>query len=108
MTLAITVVAAAVAVTLWARSTRARELRVGVLCYLFGGASLMWSVDLVAALAEGGPAALAPAPAEALDDALLGLAVVALGLGIWLASLLVARLRGPRLGAPEALARRAR
>ena len=94
MTLAISAVAAAVSLALWLRSPRARELRVGVLCYLFGGASLMWSVDVVAALAEGGPAALVPTPASALDDALLGLAVVALGLGVWLASLLLSRLRG--------------
>lgn len=99
MTLAITAVAAAVSVALWLRSARARELRVGVLCYLFGGASLMWSVDVVAALAEGGPAALVPTPATALDDAVLGLAAVALGLGIWLVVLLASRLGSRPRGA---------
>ena len=54
MTLLITVLAAVAATIVWYNSERARALKVGVLCYLYWGASIMWFVDAVFEYAELG------------------------------------------------------
>ena len=89
MTLLIAVLCAVAATLVWYLSPAARALRVGLLCWMFWGASLMWLVDAVFAYAELGPACFTPAPAELLDGLFLGLSVAALALVIWLAALLI-------------------
>ena len=64
-------------------------MKVGALCWMYWGASLMWLVDAIFEYAELGAEYFAPAPVDMLNDFYLGLSVVALGLIIWLVILLV-------------------
>jgi hypothetical protein len=89
MTLLITVFAAVIATVVWYVNGKARELKVGILCYLYWGASLMWLVDAVFEYAELGAEYFTPAPLDMLNDAFLGFSAAALGLVIWLAYLLI-------------------
>lgn len=89
MTLLITVFAAVIATVVWYRCEERRELRLGVLCWLFWGASLMWLADAIFEYAELGAAYFTPAGADMLNDTFLGLSVAALALVIWVAVLLI-------------------
>ena len=89
MTLLTTVFAAIICTVIWYKSAPKSEMKVGILCWLFWGASLMWLVDAVFEYAELGAEFFTPAPADMLNDLYLGLSVVALGLIIWLVILLV-------------------
>lgn len=89
MTLLTTVFAAIICTVIWYKNAPKSEMMVGVLCWLYWGASLMWFVDAVFEYAELRDAYFTPAPADMLGDFYLGLSVVALGLIIWLVILLV-------------------
>ena len=89
MTLLTAVFAAVISTALWYRAAPRDEMRIGTLCWLFWGASLMWLADAVFEYRELGAAYFAPAPADLLNDLFLGLSVVALGLVIWIVSLLI-------------------
>jgi hypothetical protein len=56
---------------------------------MFWGASLMWFVDAIFEYAELKAEYFTPAAEDMLNDLFLGLSVVALGLVIWLAVLLI-------------------
>ena len=88
MTLLITVFAAVFVTVKW-YFRKDDSMRLGILCFMYWGASLMWLVDAVFEYAELGADYFAPAPADMLNDAFLGVSVVALGLVIWLVRLLV-------------------
>jgi hypothetical protein len=47
MTLLITLYAAVIVTLVWYSSEKARELKIGVLCYMFWGASIMWMADAI-------------------------------------------------------------
>lgn len=94
MTLLITVFAAVIATTVWYKGMPENEMRTGILCWLYWGASIMWFVDAVFEYSELGAAYFTPAPADMLNDTFLGLAVVALGLIIWVVRLLILDPRG--------------
>lgn len=89
MTLLTTVFAAIICTVIWYKKEEARTLKVGTLCLMFWGASLMWLIDAIFEYAELGAEAFVPAPLDMLNDFYLGLSVVALGLIIWLVILLV-------------------
>ncbi len=89
MTLLITVFAAVISTVVWYRNAPNNELRLGILCWLFWGASLMWLVDAVFEYVELKAAYFTPALEDMANDLYLGLSVVALGLVIWLVALLV-------------------
>jgi len=89
MTLLITVIAAVISTVVWYSSEKARKLKTGVLLYMFWGASLMWLVDAVVEYLESGAEYFQPACADMLNDAFLGLSVIALALVIWVIVLLV-------------------
>ncbi len=89
MTLLVSVFAAIICTAIWYKSAPKNEMQVGVLCWLFWGASLMWLVDAIFEYAELGAAYFTPEPVDMLNDLFLGLSVVALGLVIWLVVLLV-------------------
>ena len=61
---------------------------------MFWGASIMWLVDAIFEYAELKEAYFTPAPADMLNDAFLGLSVIALALVIWLVRLLIADPKG--------------
>ncbi len=89
MTLLTTVFAAIICTAVWYNGAAKGEMKVGTLCLIYWGASLMWLVDAVFEYAELGAEFFAPAPADMLNDLYLGLSVVALGLIIWLVILLI-------------------
>ena len=89
MTLLTTTFAAVICTALWYKGAPKSEMTVGVLCWLYWGASLMWLVDAIFEYAELHEKYFTPAPADMLNDFYLGLSVVALGLVIWLIVLLV-------------------
>lgn len=87
MTLLITVFAAVIATVVWYNI--GNKMSIGVLCFLFWGASIMWFVDAIFEYAELRAEYFTPAAADMLNDAFLGLAVIAVALVIWLIVLLV-------------------
>ncbi len=88
MTLLTSVLAAITATIVWYFCDRRRELKIGFLSLMFWGASLMWFVDAIFEYAELGADYFVPAGSDMLNDFFLGLSVVALGMIIWLVSLL--------------------
>ena len=94
MTLLITVFAAVISTAVWYKNAPDGRMKVGVLCWMFWGASLMWLVDAVFEYAELGAEYFSPSPADMLNDTFLGLSVVALALVIWVVILLVKDPRG--------------
>ena len=89
MTLLITLFAAVIATALWYRSTPERDMKLGVLCWLYWGASIMWLVDAVTEYIELRDEFFTPPLKDLINDVYLGLSVVALGLVIWIIVLLV-------------------
>ena len=89
MTLLISVFAAVIVTILWYTNQNARELKVGLLCYMFWGASLMWMVDAIAEYIELKAAYFTPALEDMINDTFLGLSVVAFALVIWVAYVLM-------------------
>ena len=89
MTLLITVFAAVASTAVWYFSKRARTLKVSMLVLMFWGASLMWFVDGIAGYLEDGADYFVPSAADMLNDAFLGVSVIALALVIWMVSLLI-------------------
>lgn len=87
MTLLITVFAAITATIVWYLTDS--NMRLGTLCLIYWGASLMWLVDAVREYIEIGAEYFTPAAADMLNDAYLGLSVAALGLIIWLVIVLI-------------------
>jgi multisubunit Na+/H+ antiporter MnhB subunit len=89
MTLLVSVFAAIISTVLWYKNAPKNEMKLGILCWLFWGASLMWLVDAIFEYAELREAYFTPEPADMLNDFFLGISVVALGLVIWVVILLV-------------------
>jgi hypothetical protein len=89
MTLLTTVFAAIICTVIWYKNEEARNLKIGTLCFMYWGASLMWLIDAIFAYAEEGAESFAPAPLDMLNDLYLGLSVAALGLIIWLVIVLI-------------------
>ena len=88
MTLLITVFAAIISTVVWYIRPKS-NMKLGSLCLMYWGASLMWLVDAVAEYIELGAEFFTPAASDMLNDSYLGFSVVALGLVIWLAMLLI-------------------
>ncbi|MCC8029946.1 MAG: hypothetical protein LIO75_09190 [Lachnospiraceae bacterium] len=89
MTLLTTVFAAAACTAVWYKNAPRHTMKIGILCLIYWGASLMWLVDAVAGYMELGADYFTPAAADMLNDFYLGLSVAALGLVIWLVVLLI-------------------
>ncbi len=89
MTLLVTVFAAVISTVAWYKRAPESDLNLGLLCWMFWGASLMWLVDAIFEFAELKAAYFTPEPADMLNDLFLGLSVIALALVIWLVVLLI-------------------
>lgn len=89
MTLLVCVFAAIAATVKWYKDMPEGKMKLGILCWMFWGASIMWLVDAIFEYAELHAEYFTPAPADMLNDLFLGLSVVALGLIIWLVRLLI-------------------
>lgn len=88
MTLLITVFAAVITTAVWYQKND-KGLMLGVLCWMFWGASLMWLVDAVFEYIELRAAYFTPELGDMVNDAFLGLSVAALALVIWIVVLLI-------------------
>lgn len=89
MTLLITVFAGVAATVVWYLTAQKHDLKLGLLCFMFWGASVMWLVDAVAEFLELRAAFFTPSPEKMLNDTFLGLSVVALALTVWVVVLLI-------------------
>ena len=89
MTLLLTVFAALISTVIWYSSENARAMKVGILCYMFWGASLMWFVDAIFEYIELRAAYFTPEAADMLNDSFLGLSVIALAMVVLMVLLLV-------------------
>ena len=88
MTLLIAVFAAVISTVVWYTRPDS-SMKPGMLALMYWGASVMWLVDAVKEYIEMGAEYFNPAPLDMLNDAYLGLSVVALGLVIWLVAVLI-------------------
>ena len=89
MTLLIIFFAFIITTLVWYCSSTARKLKVGSLCLLFCGANLMFLVDAIFIYMEDKANYFSLLSANIVNDLLLGLAIVALGLFIWLVVVLI-------------------
>lgn len=93
MTLLISLFAAVITSFLWYKNYP-DKYKLSTLCFMFWGASLMWTVDAIMEYREIGAELFTPSSADMLNDAFLGLAVVCLALVIWIITLLVSDPKG--------------
>ncbi len=89
MTLLITIIAAVIATIIWYTNEKRDTYKLGSLSLIYWGASLMWLMDFVFEYAELKADYFVQEFADILNDSLLGLAVVALGLVAWIIILLI-------------------
>ena len=89
MTLLVTVFAAVIATVAWYKKAPNDDMKLGILCYLYWGASIMWFVDAIFEYAELKAAYFTPSLEAMANDLYLGLSVIALGLVVWLVILLI-------------------
>ena len=94
MTLLISIFAAVFSTVKWYQKAPNDTLKLSFLCFMFWGASLMWFIDAIAEYIDLGAAYFHPEPAVMLNDAFLGLCVIALALVIWTIFLLIKDPRG--------------
>ena len=89
MTLLISTIAACISTIIWyVKVPQSRTYKIGLLCLMYWGASIMWLGDAIMEYLEVGVKYFTPAPKDMLNDSFLGISVVILGLIIWLVFLL--------------------
>lgn len=89
MTLLITAIAAVIATIVWYTNSQRDTYKLGTLSLIYWGASLMWLMDFVFEYAELKAEYFNQAFADILNDSLLGITVVAIGLIAWMVILLI-------------------
>ncbi len=93
MTLLLTIFAAITVTAVW-YNRKNDDMRLGILCFLYWGASIMWLVDALFEYFEDGVDFFNQELSTVINDAFLGLAVIALGLVIWIVRLLISDPKG--------------
>lgn len=89
MTLIVTLLAAVIATIVWYTKLPDNTYRIGVLALTYWAAAVMWCVDGIACLIGGEPFIEIADTAAMLDDLVLGLVVVIVGLAAWALYLLL-------------------
>lgn len=89
MCLLTAVFAAVITTAIWYKNSPDSKMNLGILCWMYWGASIMWLVDAVVEYIDVGAEYFSPAPSDMLNDLFLGLSVVALALVIWIVTLLI-------------------
>ena len=79
-------------------------MQLGILMFMFWGASIMWFVDAIFEYIELRAEYFTPAVEDMLNDTFLGLAVIALALVVWVVRLLIT---DPRNSVRKALKKQA-
>ncbi|WP_026506247.1 hypothetical protein [Butyrivibrio sp. NC3005] len=88
MTLLITVFAAIITTILW-YNRKNDDMKLGVLMFMFWGASIMWFVDAVFEYARLKADYFRPELPDMINDAFLGLSVIAFAMIIWIVYVLI-------------------
>ena len=88
MTLLLTIFAAVIVTVKW-YNRKDDSMKLGILVFMFWGASIMWLVDAIFEYAELKAEYFTPSLEDMLNDTFLGLSVIALALVIWLVRLLI-------------------
>ena len=88
MTLLLTVFAAVITTAIW-YNRKNDDMRLGILVFMFWGASIMWLVDAIYEFAELQAEYFTPAPEDMLNDIFLGLSVIAFAMIVWVVRLLI-------------------
>lgn len=89
MTLLVTMLATVVVTLIWYCNEKARQMKIGLLCYMFWGASIMWFVDAIFDYAELREDYFTPGLTDMVNDLFLGISVIAFALTIWSVILLI-------------------
>ena len=89
MTLLIVILAAIICTMIFYFNEKARKMHISTLCFVYWGASLMWSVDAVSEYIGTGAGYFIPSGADMLNDGFLGFSAIALGLLIRLAEVIL-------------------
>lgn len=89
MTLLITLIAAVTSSIIWYTNENRDTYKLGTLSLIYWGASLMWFMDFVAEYIELRADYFVQEFADILNDSLLGVTVVVIGLIAWLIILLI-------------------
>ena len=89
MTLVITIFAALIATIIWYFNDNRNQYKLGTLSLIYWGASLMWFIDFVFEYAELKADYFVQEIGDIINDSLLGVCVVALGLIAWVVILLI-------------------
>ncbi len=89
MTLLITIIAAVISTILWYVNEQRDTYKLGTLSLIYWGASLMWFMDFVFEYAKLKADYFVQGFSDILNDSLLGLAVVTLGLIAWIVILFI-------------------
>ncbi|MBO4350655.1 MAG: hypothetical protein J6A01_06915 [Proteobacteria bacterium] len=89
MTLLISIFAAVIFTFLWYKNAPEDKYKFSFLCWIFWGASLMWLVDAIFEFIEQKEEYFTPAATDMVNDAFLGLSVVALGMVVWIVYLII-------------------
>ncbi len=89
MTLLITIIAAVITTVVWYASKERDTYKLGTLSLIYWGASLMWFMDFVFEYAELKTEYFNQAIGDIINDSLLGITVVTIGLIAWTVILLI-------------------
>lgn len=89
MTLLITIITAVIATIVWYVCEKRDTYKLGTLSLIYWGASLMWLMDFVFEYAELKTEYFSQSFADILNDSLLGVTVVAIGLIAWIVILFI-------------------
>ena len=89
MTLVITIIAALIATLLWYFKDGKNENKLGTLSLIYWGASLMWFIDFVFEYAQLKADYFNQALTDIINDSILGICVVALGLIAYVVIILI-------------------
>lgn len=93
MTLLVTIFAAIFVTIKW-YTRKDDDMKLEMLIFMYWGAALMWMIDAVFEFVELKAEFFSPAPMDMLNDAFLGLSVIALGLVVWIIRLLITDPKG--------------
>ena len=85
---------AAIFVTVKWYNRKDDSMQLGILMFMFWGASLMWMIDAVFEYIELRAEFFNQAPQDMLNDAFLGVEVIALALVVWVIRLLITDPKG--------------
>lgn len=89
MTLLITLISAVIATIVWYSNENRDTYKLGTLSLIFWGASLMWFIDFIAEYSKLHSDYFVQELSDIINDSILGITAVTLGLVAWIVILLI-------------------